>query len=259
VVPDMPENPPKGEGANQHSHPAIEADGTLDVTYVLEDCNSGIDRHLKIQKSTDGGASFLPSPIQIDKHGQFVDNPDPSDLLGPTFFRTPISPSFVINPVTGTLNYVYLNYVDGANSGANISLSRSFDGGFHWTSSEFISIQPGGTPAPNDQFFPWIDANPAGDLFAIWFDRRNDPNNHDIETFEGVSTDDGATWSNTDISTAAWNPDEGFFTTGTFIGDYNGLAASSVAIYPVWTDGRDSAFGVTGIGETDIWSDVELR
>ena len=30
-------------------------------------------------------------------------------------------------------------------------------------------------------------------------------------------------------------------------------------IYPVWTDGRDSSIDQTGIGETDIFTNVEIR
>jgi hypothetical protein len=30
-------------------------------------------------------------------------------------------------------------------------------------------------------------------------------------------------------------------------------------VYPVWTDGRNNAIEQTGIGETDIFTNVELR
>jgi len=49
------------------------------------------------------------------------------------------------------------------------------------------------------------------------------------------------------------------FSGGAFVGDYNGVAASSSHVYPVWTDGRNNAIARTGIGETDIFSDVEPR
>ena len=52
-------------------------------------------------------------------------------------------------------------------------------------------------------------------------------------------------------------PNLGFFTSGAFIGDYNGLAASTDAVYAVWTDGRNNAIGQTGIGETDIFTNVQ--
>jgi len=93
----------------------------------------------------------------------------------------------------------------------------------------------------------------------MWLDRRQDPNNHDISTFQAQSKDDGLTWSNFRLSTEAWDPDLGFFKSGAFIGDYSGLAASDQVVYPVWTDGRDSAIEETGIGETDIFTNVEIR
>jgi hypothetical protein len=116
-----------------------------------------------------------------------------------------------------------------------------------------------GAAARNDQFFPWIDATPSGTFQAIWFDRRLDPANHDINTWQATSSSDGRSWRTYRISTRSWNPDLGFFTSGAFIGDYNGIAASDRAVYPVWTDGRNSAIAQTGIGETDIFTNVERR
>ena len=59
------------------------------------------------------------------------------------------------------------------------------------------------------------------------------------------------------ISSQDWDPNLGFFTSGAFIGDYNGLAASNHAVYAVWTDGRNDAIGETGLGETDIFTKVQ--
>ena len=61
------------------------------------------------------------------------------------------------------------------------------------------------------------------------------------------------------ISTSSWNPNLGFFSSGAFIGDYNGIAVSATNVYPVWTDGRNNAIARTGIGETDIFTDIEPR
>ena len=91
----------------------------------------------------------------------------------------------------------------------------------------------------------------------IWFDRRQDPDNVRINTWQAKSSNDAATFSSAKISTHDWDPNDGFFTSGAFIGDYNGLAASTEAVYPVWTDGRNSARGETGIGETDIFTNVQ--
>jgi len=259
VAPDNPGGGGLGESANQHSVPQVERDGTLDISYNLEDCNTGLDFGFRLQKSTNGGASFLASPIRIDKPGQFVDNPDPADLLPPTVFRAPNTSSLDYSRATGTLTFAYQNYINGAVSRADISVQQSRDGGLHWTDARFLSTGAGGGPVRNDQFFPWVDSSPDGNLYAIWFDRRRDPANRNIDTWQATSTNDGHSWTSSRISTRSWNPDLGFFTSGAFIGDYNGIAASNRAIYPVWTDGRNNAINSTGIGETDIFTNVELR
>ena len=35
------------------------------------------------------------------------------------------------------------------------------------------------------------------------------------------------------------------------------LAASTQAVYAVWTDGRNNSIGQTGLGETDIFTSVQ--
>ena len=250
---------PKGATANQWAIPQVGPNGDLNVAYALEDCNSGHDRHLMFQKSKDGGASFLRQPVRIDKAGQFEDNPNPADLLEPTAFRAPISLTLDANKATGTLTVMYQNNVNREVSDADISVQVSRDGGFHWSDAEFVSVRAGGAPARNDQFFPWVDSDEDGNIFAIWFDRRRDPDNRWIDTWQAESNDDGRTWTSNRISTESWNPDEAFFAAGNFIGDYNGLAASNQVVYPVWTDARDNPMEQTGIGESDIWTNVEIR
>ena len=261
IQPDNPDGDGTGSSANQFSDPVVENNGTLDVGFVSENCNDGVDPHLLFQRSTDGGQTFLPSAVQIDKPGQYADFVDGSgsDTIPPTHFRAPNTTSLAYSPTTGKLLFVYQNNVNRPTSAADISYQTSTDGGLHWSDSKFLSTGPSGDPALNDQFFPWAAADESGRFYVIWFDRRLDPTNVRINTWEAASSNDAATFSSARISSEDWDPNDGFFTSGAFIGDYNGLAASSVAVYPVWTDGRDSAFGTTGIGETDIWSDTELH
>src|SRR6266542_824721 len=126
--------------------------------------------------------------------------------------------------------------------------TRSTDGGANFAPTVQIDKQ--------DQFFPWISVDEAGSLNVIWFDNRNDPSDTLIETFQAKSTNDGATWKSADISTAPWNPNQGFFTCGCFIGDYSAIAASTQAVYPVWTDGRNSPGRPNG--DTNIFTNVEI-
>ena len=256
VVPDAFGSGGVGESANQFSMPVVEKSGALDIAYVLEECNTSIDHGLRFQRSTNGGASFLASPVTVNKPGQWADNPDPADLIPNTAFRAPNTVALAYSPPTGTLVYVYTNYLNGPGDG-NIDVSVSHNHGVTWSNAKTIS-RKAGLPAPNNQFFPWIAAAPNGTFYAIWLDRRRDPANHDIDTFQARSSDDGVSWPNTRISTRRWNPDNGFFASGAFIGDYSGLAANNQVVYPAWTDGRDSNFAITGVGETDVFTAVQI-
>jgi hypothetical protein len=261
IQPDDPGGDGTGMSANQYFTPAVERNGALDVGFVSEDCNDSYDPHLLFQKSTDGGRSFLPQAVVIDKDGQYQDflNKARDDTLPPTSFRAPNTPSIAYSPRTGTLTYVYQNNVDRPRSKADISVQQSHDGGLHWSNMRFLATGSHGRPARNDQFFPWIAAADNGDLFAQWLDRRLDPSNVRINTWEAWSSNDGRTWHSRRISTASWNPDRGFFSSGAFIGDYTGIAVSKTNVYPTWPDGRHNAIDRTGIGETDIFTDVETR
>jgi hypothetical protein len=259
IQPDNPGGDGTGSSADQFSVPVVENDGTLDVGFVSENCNNSFDPHLLFQKSTDGGQTFLPSAVQIDKPGQYADFEDANldDTLPPTHFRAPNTPSLAYSPRTGTLLYVYQNNINRPASQADISYQTSTDGGLTWSDASFLSTDSSGDPAANDQFFPWAASTESGRFFVIWFDRREDPSNVRINTWEAASGNDATSFSSGKISTQDWDPNLGFFTSGAFIGDYNGLAASNQYVYPVWTDGRNDAIGQTGIGETDIFSDVE--
>ncbi|MDQ1379438.1 MAG: hypothetical protein QOJ71_157 [Actinomycetota bacterium] len=257
VNPDRPSSHGLGESANQFSVPVIGTHGAVDIAYVLEECNSSIDHGLRFQRSTDGGATFLATAIQVNKGLTWVDSPDAADLLPGTAFRAPNTIALAMSPTTGTLAFIYTNYARGRGNG-DIEVSLSHNNGLAWTNPVPVSVNPNGTLAANNQFFPWIAVDGTGKYQAIWLDRRADPNNHNITTFQATSTDDGRTWVNFRIGAGLWNPDKGFFKSGAFIGDYSGLAANTTAVYPSWTDGSANAVNQTGTGETDVFTNVEL-
>jgi hypothetical protein len=260
IQPDDPGSGGVGSSANQFSDPVVEKNGTLDVGFVSENCNDSVDPHLLFQKSTDGGQTFLATAVQIDKAGQYQDFIDGSgsDTLPPTHFRAPNTTSLAYSAKTGTLLYVYQNNITRTptSGGADISYQTSKDGGLTWSDSKVLSTGSSGHPAANDQFFPWAAADESGRFYVIWFDRRLDPANVRINTWQARSSNDASSFSSSRISSRDWDPNDGFFTSGAFIGDYNGLAASNNYVYPVWTDGRASARAETGLGETDIFTNV---
>jgi hypothetical protein len=258
VVPDNPGGNGKGPSANQGAQPVVDNKGGLDISYMTEECNTSLDHGIFFKRSTNGGASFGPTK-QINKPGQWADNPNPDDLLPPKRARIASSTSapLVFNPVDHSLNYIVQNNIDQAKSGADISFTKSTDYGATWSNMQDVAVTGSGKPAPNDQFFPWMDVTPKGELRAIWFDNRDAPNNIGIETFKGRAGINGRKWTNKEISTKRWNPNKSFFGSGAFIGDYNGFAAGNGVMYPLWTDGRDTPG--PPLGQTDIWTNVELN
>ena len=255
VVPDNPGGNGKGPSANQGAQPVVDNQGGLDISYMTEECNTSIDHGIFFKRSTNGGASFGKT-TQINKPGQWADNPDPDDLLPPKRARIAASTSapLVFNPADNSLNYIVQNNINRAKTGADISFARSSTYGRTWTNMHNVAVTKSGKPAPNDQFFPWMDVNSSGKLRAIWFDNRDAPNNIGIETFEGRSGLKGRNWSNDDISTKRWNPNKSFFDSGAFIGDYNGFTIGGDVEYPLWTDGRNTPG--PPLGQTDIFTNV---
>ena len=257
VVPDQPGGPGTGQSANQWARPQVQANGTLDIAYALEDCNSGIGPTFRDAEVIGRRRQFPGAPGADRPPGRFRRQSGPRGRAGTNRgARAPGSTGFQYNSLTGALGFAYQNNRDRATSGASISYEQSTDGGLTWSTMRYISVNGSGAPAVKDQFFPSLTNLANGTWVAIWYDRRNDPHNTRIETFEGISKD-GVTWTNRDISTKSWDPNLAFFTSGAFIGDYITVAASSKFVYPTWADGRTTQIVRTGIGNTDIFTDVE--
>src|SRR5438445_92717 len=85
---------------------SVENGGTLDIGYILEECNTSLDHGLRFKQSTDGGASF-GTTVHVNKPGQWADNPNTSDLIPNTAFRTPNTISLAYSGATGTLAFGY--------------------------------------------------------------------------------------------------------------------------------------------------------
>ena len=256
VVPDAPGANGRGASANQFSTPVVDSQHGLDVAFVSEDCNTSFDSAIFFTRSTDGGQSF-GNIVRVDGPGEFADNPNRQDQLpGKGHVRLPNTLSMAWDANRAQLVLIYQNNQNRTVSGADITEQRSIDLGATWDAPQPISVDPSGAAARGDQFFPAIGVDGSGNYVAIWQDTRNDPNNTMIETFQGSSFDGGTTWTNRDISEAAFNPKKSFFTCGCFIGDYNQIAVTDQVVYPTWTDGRGSP--AKPLGDTNIWTNVEI-
>jgi hypothetical protein len=257
IQPPMPGDDGVSRSANQGVQAAIDDQGGVNVSFFQEDCNTSLDRRILFRRSTDGGATWGPL-VQINRAGEWKDNPNKADLLPNKNARFPASTSapIVWNDVTKKLEFVTQNNITRQTTGADISYAESANHGATWSHMRTVSLE-GGNPAPHDQMLPWMAVDENGQTHIIWFDNRNDPSNVLIETFRVVTSDTTDFSANEDISTQSWDPNESFFSSGAFVGDYNGLAAgvnSAVVEYPVWTDGRNTPGSSEGLGQTDIYT-----
>ena len=203
----------------QGSVPSVGPNGILYVTW--EDTTSN---HIMISKSTNGGTGFS-APIAVA-----TVIPLPATLPNSSF-RESSFPTLAVDPVNGT---VFIAWDDYRNGNSDIFLTRSTDRAA--TFSGPVKLNDDTTT--NDQFFPWIQSV-SGKIAAVWYDRRLDPGNHNMDIFYSESINQGLAWSpNVRLSSVSSNPDCcGFL--GQFIGDYIGMALTSSTARAVWLDTRN--------------------
>jgi hypothetical protein len=163
----------------------------------------------------------------------------------------------------------------GTGSQAAIYFTKTTDGGSNWSAPARIDAQ-----ARGHQFFPDVDAD-NGRLHAVWQDSRNDcaagppstPSGGDFRTVpfsnrwvatnppgsvrcgpasgQGLaavharSSNDGATWTSTIVSTVETMPQWEQFGNRDipFFGDYNYIDASRGVVLMDWTDEREAVPG----------------
>jgi hypothetical protein len=204
--------PPKilsltGSPLNQTSTPVVGPDGTV---YVVFHDYSG--HRLFLTKSSDAGATFSV-PAQIASI-----NPPPT-LNG----NVRSGPLVIGAPAVLPNGKIIVAWNDSSGDDVDIFYKTSTDGGATWSSESTLNQGTAG-----DQFQPWVTATRAGTLWAMWFDRRDDPANMMIHVYAARSTDGGATWTEYRVTDVASDPRVGLpLDRGNrgFYGDYQGLVA----------------------------------
>jgi len=212
-----------GNGINQGTTIAVGPGGDVYVAWLQFSPVSGIF----VAKSVNGGASFNPpvfvAPVNIIGFGS-------GNLFGN--FRVNSFPNMDVSPINGL---VYITYASMPNpfpnpnpNGSDVYFVRSVTGGANWSAPLRLNDVPTG-----DQFFPVLAANSRGEIRAIWYDRRNDPNNLRIELFSAVSTNAGVSFSaneKVDVGPGAF-PAVGYdpLLIDTYMGDYIDIKAEITA------------------------------
>ena len=163
---------------------------------------------------------------------------DPEPLAGVGVPGPIRSPSIGVSPSGGDLYVVYASDPAGTDA-ADVFFKRSTNGGSTWSPPVRLNDD---VETNAHQFFPWLAVGPDGVVHVVWYDTRSvydGPTNAEINLFYTSSSDGGDTWSaNKRVSAQGFVPNSGDQFGGAFIGDYNGIAATTAAAHPVWTGYR---------------------
>lgn len=166
--------------------------------------------------------------------------PEVPNPLPPTSFRTHTYPILAVdrsknNETTGTL-YVVYSAKNGTDN-ADVFLVRSRDAGRTWSSPMRVNDDN----TTRDQFMPWADVGPQGDLHVAFYDRRDDPQNRDLHLYyahskNGTRFDPNVRVTELPINATLSRHQGGF----EFMGDYLGVSEGPNGwVHPIWVDTRD--------------------
>jgi len=194
--------------------PAVTPDGTVYVVWTGP-------RGVQLDRSLDQGVTFGQDRVISDQPGGW-------DFPVPGMYRCnglPVVKSDLSSLHPGRL---YVCWSDRRNGDVDVFMISSDDGGE--TLSPLIRVNDDQIGNGRDQFFPWMDVDPAsGFIYVVFYDRRESQDNH-TDVYLATSTDGGLSFINEKISESSFLPTENHF-----MGDYIGVAAQSNMIRPVWT------------------------
>jgi hypothetical protein len=154
------------------------------------------------------------------------------------------------SPYRGT---IYVNWTDQRNglNDTDVWIAKSTDGGYTWTQPIRVNNDSPG----KQQFFSWMAVDNAnGDVYVVFYDRRNYDNNN-TDVYVARSTDGGETFENIKVSESPFLP-----TSNVFFGDYTNITVFDGRVRPIWTRLNDGILSVlTAIVDISVGIDEPLQ
>lgn len=238
---------PNPELEHQFSMPQVDADGRIYVTWRTE-----AGRSIWFTTSSNQGTTWTPSKAIVAN----IAFPCPPNVQCPpknANFRVDTSPVLAVDrsdgPQRGTLYVVYAANTTQPVSNLDIFLVQSRDQGATWSAPARVNDDVG----TNDQFMPWIDVGPKGDVHIVFYDRRYDAGNRLLDMTYVHSTDGVVFDPNIRMTEFSSDPALSYHQTGRqFIGDYLQVAEGANGwVHPIWVDTR--------AGRADVYTTVIVR
>ncbi|MFE5426107.1 HYR domain-containing protein [Peribacillus simplex] len=225
----------------QGSNVQVGPNGEVYVAWIEGDFTNATFR---IRRSDDGGVTFGPT-VNVSA---IVRVPNTLTAEVPSWaFRVPTFAFLGVDrsECFGSANFarVYAVWQAYGTTNAHILLSFSDNGGATWSAP----IRVDNSPENTQNFFPFVTVSPcSGTVTVIYYTNRESSTLLDV--FLAVSTNGGATFTNTRITDVSFDPnaDPTFGNPSTFIGDYIFSAfippdlPEPEKLISVWTDTRSN-------------------
>lgn len=182
---------PSGEIV-QSAWPALAENGELYVAWLRWQSFPDGPIGIRVARSGDGGATFAPLVPPLES-GAVPRDEEASAACGRPALAGPLrhlpAPQLALG-AGGALHLVYSRDPDGAGGDVSeVFYRRSGDGGASWDEE----LRLAGDRTGRDQFSPALAA--AGRNVAVsWYDRRRDPANLEVDRFQRLSADGGASF-----------------------------------------------------------------
>jgi len=238
---------------NQFSVPTIGPNGTVYVAFqneqneALWETGEYWDNQYLLVKSTNGGATWSSPTFVVgleDGTADYPVNVSGRQTLSGYQLRVNSAGNIVASPTNGNLYLVFSDNRNGTHDSANpvtnidVFLMVSSNGGASWSGPTPVDTDAG------DQWFPWVEVNPANGQIGVFYNDRGGANG----AFYNASLSEGAPGSfvKTIISTVPSDPTHsryfrsgalGCETCATFNGDYINISYGSDGMaHMAWTD-----------------------
>lgn len=193
---------------------------------------------LEIQKSLDGGKTWLSNPVKImnvRNLGTVNSQSGRNVLAEKQNIRISSCPYITVDLSNGPRRgWIYcVTAGKDAQSKTHIFLSKSTNNGVAWSAPQVIDNNTLG----NDCIFPSISVDPITGLVAVfYYSSQNDPKNVGLDAYLAVSFD-GSSFNQYRLSPTTWYLNSGYTISyqgpgNYYWGDYSGITAYNGKIYP---------------------------